>query len=106
MLPSPAPIVIFAFSRPDYLRRLCASLRAQEGFAVEGRSVHLLQDGSRSPRSGVVYADPATIEASIAAFREAFPEGSVHAAPHNLGIAMNIQRGEELVFRELDAEVG
>ena len=103
---SPAPIVIFAFSRPDYLRRLCTSLRAQEGFSVEDRNVHLLQDGSRSPRSGVVYADPADIEASIAVFREAFPGGSVHAAPHNLGVAMNIQRGEELVFRGLGAEVG
>ncbi|TPG59176.1 hypothetical protein EAH89_07490 [Roseomonas nepalensis] len=106
MLLPPAPIVIFAFSRPDYLRRLCASLRAQEGFAVDGRQVHLLQDGARSPRSGVVYGDPAAIEAGIAVFREAFPEGSVHAAPHNLGVAMNIQRGEELVFRGLGAEIG
>ncbi|WP_052402268.1 hypothetical protein [Muricoccus aerilatus] len=100
------PIVIFSFTRPDYLRRLCQSLKAQEGVAVTGRQMHLMQDGSRSPRSGVVYGDPALIERSIAVFREHFPEGTVHAAPENLGVAMNIQRGEELVFRRLNAEIG
>lgn len=106
-LPSVAPpVVIFAFTRPDYLRRLCASLKAQQGVAIEGARVHLVQDGSRSPRSGVAYGDPVRIAASIAVFEEAFPEGTVHASPGNLGIAMNIQRGEELVFRTLGAEVG
>ena len=100
------PIVIFSFTREDYLRRLCASLRTQQGVRLEEGRVHLVQDGARSPRSGNVYGDPARIEASIAAFREAFPGGHVHASADNLGIAMNIQRGEALVFETLDAEVG
>jgi len=101
-----APIVIFSFARPDYLRRLCASLKRQNEVTVADGQVHLVQDGARSPRSGVVYGDPAMIEESIAVFREAFPGGLVHAARDNLGIAMNIQRGEELVFRTINAEVG
>ena len=100
------PIVIFSFTRPDYLGRLCQSLKAQQGVAVTGRQVHLMQDGSRSPRSGVVYGDPALIERSIAVFREHFPDGTVHASPDNLGVAMNIQRGEEFVFQRLHAEIG
>lgn len=100
------PIVIFAFARPDYLRRLCLSLRAQQGVELDPRNVHLLQDGARSPRSGIAYAEPAAIAASIAAFREVFPEGQVHDSKDNLGIAMNIWRGEKLVFRELGADIG
>ncbi|MBE9603276.1 hypothetical protein IAI18_00225 [Acetobacteraceae bacterium H6797] len=101
-----APIVIFAFTRPDYLKRLCLSLKAQQGVTIPDNQVHLVQDGSRSPRSGLVYGDPALLEASVEAFREVFPEGHVHAAPHNLGIAMNLHRGEKLVFDTLKAEVG
>ena len=31
------PIVIFSFTRPDFLRRLCQLLKAQQGVAVTGR---------------------------------------------------------------------
>jgi hypothetical protein len=100
-----APIVIFSFTRPDYLRRLCETMRAQRGVTISDAQVHLLQDGSRSRRSGVVYGEPELIEASIATFREVFPGGHVHAAPDNLGIAMNLHRGEKLAFDTLAAEV-
>lgn len=99
------PIILFAFARPDYLRRLCLSLKAQQGVALDEANIHLLQDGARSPRSGVQYAEPAAIAASIAAFREVFPRGQVHAAHENLGVAMNIWRGEKLAFQELGAEI-
>lgn len=101
-----APIIIFAFARPDYLRRLCLSLKAQQGVLVDEASIHLLQDGTKSRRSGITYGDPALIEASIAAFREVFPRGQVHAAPENLGIAMNLLRGERLAFQTLRADIG
>ncbi len=99
------PIILFAFARPDYLRRLCLSLKAQQGVALDESNIHLMQDGARSPRSGVSYAEPAAIAASIAAFREVFPRGQVHESRDNLGVAMNIWRGEKLAFQTLAAEI-
>jgi len=99
------PVILFAFARPDYLRRLCLSLKAQRGVQLDERNIHLVQDGARSRRSGVTYAEPDAIAASIAAFREAFPAGQVHAAPENLGVAMNILRGERLAFQTLKADL-
>lgn len=99
------PVILFAFARPDYLRRLCLSLKAQQGVELPDGQVHLLQDGARSRRSGIVYGDPAKIAESIATFREVFPAGQVHAAPENLGVAMNILRGERLAFQTLKADI-
>ncbi|WP_270938252.1 hypothetical protein [Falsiroseomonas oryzae] len=99
------PVILFAFTRPDYLRRLCLSLKAQQGVVLPDAQLHLLQDGARSRRSGLTYGDPARIAESIAVFREHFPGGHVHAAPENLGIAMNLLRGETLAFRTLRADI-
>lgn len=100
------PIIIFSFARPEYLARLCASLKAQERVTIPQHQIYLLQDGAVSPRSGVRYTDDALIEQCIATFREAFPDGQVVAAPHNLGLALNILRGEQLVFEQLGRDVG
>lgn len=62
--------------------------------------IHLVQDGAVSPRSGVAYAEAEKIAASIAAFREIFPGGVVHASADNLGIAMNIRRAKYMAFVE------
>lgn len=95
-----APICIIAFDRPDYLRRLCLSLKAQRGVHIAEHRIHLIQDGAVSPRSGIAYAEPEKTAASIAAFREVFPGGVVHVSADNLGIAMNIRRAEHLAFVE------
>lgn len=101
-----APIVIYSFARADYLDRLCASLKAQRGVTLDEGNIHLMQDGAVSPRSQLRFAGDAEIAAAIGAFRRHFPAGQVHAAPQNLGIAMNLQRGESFVFETLKAEVG
>jgi hypothetical protein len=103
--PVTRPVVIFAFARPDYLRRMCLSLRAQQGVTLTEENIHLMQDGGRSRRSGIAYAEPAAIAASIAAFREVFPQGQVHAAPENLGIGMNLLRGERFAFQTVRADI-
>ncbi|MDB5369479.1 MAG: hypothetical protein JWP20_1037 [Roseomonas sp.] len=100
------PIVIFSFDRPQYLRRFCESLKAQQGVMLDESRIFLLQDGAVSPRTGVRYAEDAAVAQSIAAFREIFPQGQVLASPDNLGIAFNIRRGEALAFETLDAELG
>jgi hypothetical protein len=100
-----APVILFGFNRPDYLRRVCLSLRAQRRRVVEDRQVWLVQDGAVSPRSGVRYAEDAAIAASVTAFREVFPGGQMlEAQGQNFGIAENIRRGEDLAFQALGAE--
>ncbi|WP_426956056.1 glycosyltransferase [Muricoccus radiodurans] len=98
------PVILFAFNRPDYLLRVCTSLLRQNGVTVDPRRVFLVQDGAVSPRTGVRYAEDAAVAASIAAFREVFPQGQVAAARANLGVSRNIRRGEALAFEALDAE--
>jgi len=101
-----APIIVFAFDRPHYLRRMLASLKAQRAVAFEERQIWLVQDGAVSARSGVRYAEDAVIEESLATFREIFPGGNVLGPEEgNLGIAFNILRGETLAFERLDAEL-
>ena len=104
--PVSAPIIIFSFDRPHYLRRFCESLRAQQGVTLNERRIYLVQDGAVSPRSGVRYAEDAVLAASVAAFRDVFPRGQVVPSRDNLGIAFNIRRGETLAFEALDAGWG
>lgn len=98
------PVILFAFNRPAYLERVCASLLNQRGVVLDPRRVFLLQDGAVSARSGLRYAEDAELEASVAAFRAYFPRGQVAAARSNLGIAANIRRGEVLAFEAMDAD--
>jgi hypothetical protein len=100
------PIVIFSFDRPDYLATLCRGLLAQTQVRAAPSRVHLMQDGAVSRRTGRVHGAPALIARSMRVFREHFPEGQVHAAGENLGIAENILRGQRLVFETLDAPLG
>jgi len=104
--PLSGPIVIFSFDRPEYLGRLCASLKTQRHVVIPEGSIYLLQDGAVSPYSGVRVAEDDAIAACVAVFREHFPGGVVMQSPGNLGIAQNIRRGERLVFETLDREIG
>ena len=99
------PIAVISFNRPGYLRQLLASLAAQQP-AIEQRRVHLFQDGAVNLYSGIRYAEDSDIAASLAAFREYFPRGHVHASAANIGITENILRAEKMVFAELRAPVG
>lgn len=99
------PIAVISFNRPAYLRQLLASLAAQQP-AIAQRRVHLFQDGAVNRYSGIRYADEGEIAACLAAFREFFPRGHVHASPDNIGITENVFRAEKMVFEELRAPVG
>ena len=100
------PIIIYAFDRPHYLDRVCAGLVGQRHLRADPSRVHLLQDGAVSKRTGHQHGRPGLIARSIEVFRHHFPEGHVHAAPDNIGIAENVLRGQTLVFETLDAPVG
>jgi hypothetical protein len=99
------PIAVISFNRPNYLRQLLASLVAQQP-AIKPSRMHLFQDGAVNRYSGIRYAEDADIAASLALFREFFPQGHVHASPDNIGIAENILRAERLFFAKLRAPVG
>lgn len=99
------PIAIMSFNRPNLLGRVLKSLKAQS-VDVEGRSVHLFQDGARNPFGGRSRANPEDIAASIAVFQHYFPDGVVHHAPYNLGVALNFERAEKFIFDEMKADLG
>jgi len=99
------PIAVISFNRPDYLGQVLASLAAQQP-AIEPRRLHLFQDGAVNRYSGIRYAEDADIAASLALFRDFFPQGHVHASPDNIGITENILRAEKFFFEELRAPVG
>ncbi len=76
------------------------SLAAQRSADLDRRSIWLFQDGSRNPFSGVVRGDPAKIEHNILLFRHYFPDGLVHEAAQNLGVALNFDRAERYAFED------
>jgi hypothetical protein len=87
-----------SFNRSDYLRETLVSIAAQPSVAAGLREVHLFQDGAVNFHSGDRYATDEAIAASIATFREIFPQGTVHASDLNIGIALNFDRAERYVF--------
>jgi hypothetical protein len=99
-----APVVVMSFNRPHYLAPVLDSLAAQT--ALNGRAVYLLQDNAISPYSGKRFALDEDIAACMEVFRQRFPDGTALLADHNLGIARNFLRAEELVFSHLGQDVG
>lgn len=97
------PVVVMAFNRAAYLRETLHSLAAQPSIASGQREVHLFQDNAVNFFSGERYATDEEIEASIQAFRDVFPNGTVHLAEANIGIALNFDRAERFVFLKLGA---
>jgi hypothetical protein len=96
------PILLLSFNRPHYLRQVLGALAPQVGLETE--RVHLFQDGAVNAYSGRVAARQGDVDACVALFRRHFPQGRVHAAPANVGIAENFLRAERFAFEELDAE--
>jgi len=79
---------IIAFDRPNYLRRLLASLEAQTD--LEGVDFHLYLDGAVNPVSGVRYGKQKGIDTCARIFNMAkLPNKFIHIreANANIGIA-------------------
>jgi hypothetical protein len=90
------PIAIMSFDRPDYLRQVLASLRAQTQ-TLDDRHVHLFQDGAVNA-SGERFAKDEAVKECIELFRAFFPRGKVWRSRRNIGIALNFKRAEERLF--------
>ena len=100
----PAPIAIMSFDRPDYLRQVLDSLRAQRDARLDEREIVLFQDGARNVASGMERALAADIDACVAAFEAAFPGRPIERSPVNLGVALNFERAENHVFDRMEAD--
>jgi len=85
-----APIALFAYKRPQHLRRTWESLRANHGAAASDLIVYC--DGPKRP------ADTAEVAAAIAEIRRLAAEGGFRSVevverPANLGLARSIITG-------------
>jgi hypothetical protein len=89
-----------SFNRAQFLAPVLASIKAQASHGMEGREIHLFQDGAINRYSRLRYAKDEEIRASIALFQREFPEGVVHASEDNIGICENFRRAEEYFFVE------
>ena len=98
------PIIVMSFNRPQFLGPTLESLKAQTSGALDGRSIHLFQDGAVNRYSGIRYSDDDGIAQSIRLFREAFPHGEVHESLQNIGVCENFHRAEQFAFTELEAD--
>lgn len=86
------PIVILSFNRPALLSRVLDSIRLQIPDGEDFR-VHIFQDGG-SPKEAEC----------ISVFNSIFPAGNLHISKKNLGIALNFDRAEKFVFRNLKSD--
>lgn len=92
---SRTPIVIFAFNRPDALRRLIASLRANPGY--ESHPIRVYVDGPRGDH------DRTRIAEVISEARTLTPD--VVASPVNKGLAGSIIAGVSEVITQAGAAI-
>jgi hypothetical protein len=94
-----------AFNRPDYLRQVLSSLRAQDLEGCAARfTFHFFQDGAVNRYSGVRYADDEDIAACTALARALMPGIDLHVSPDNIGVAEMFAAAESFVFDRLEAD--
>jgi len=95
-----APIIVMSFNRPQFLASVLESLRGQLPGTLDGREIHLFQDGAVNRYSRLRRARDEEIAASIDIFRKHFPDGAVHHSDENIGVCENFQRAERYAFLE------
>lgn len=99
------PIVIMSFDRPQYLERVLQTVVSQRPFRQREPVYYMLQDGCVSPRSGRIIGNQTNILRSREVFAQYLPQGQLYASEHNLGVAMNFDRAERLVFEDLAHDI-
>ena len=99
------PIFVMAFSRPEYLRQVLASLRDQTDAPISERPIYLFQDGAVNRFSGKRHATDEAIAECVDIFKSYFPEGVVYESQDNVGVALNFDRAERFAFETLGVDV-
>ena len=99
MAPRKIAIAVMSFDRPHYLERILQNVVAQKSLRHAAAPVpFLFQDGAVSPRTGQVYGDAELIARSVELFQQYLPDGHVFHSEINLGVAMNFDRAERVLF--------
>jgi hypothetical protein len=101
-----APVTIVSFDRPQYLERVCLSLKAQHHVSLRDDRVILAQDGAVNAISGRRAARDDDVAQCVRIFRKHFPRGQVLDHSVNIGVALNIRRAETFVFEDMNCEYG
>ncbi|HEX2592961.1 MAG TPA: hypothetical protein VHL34_15785 [Rhizomicrobium sp.] len=94
------PVAVMSFDRPHYLEAVLQTALRQKGFGRFEPVFYLFQDGAVSPRTGTVYGNPDKMPESVEVFRKYVPDGIVIDSKVNLGVALNFDRAERVLFEE------
>lgn len=94
-------IAVMSFDRPHYLERVLQNVVAQKPFSNARPDFFLFQDGSASERTGTILGDPDKIAKAQELFARYLPDGRIFASPFNLGVALNFDRAENVLFESL-----
>ncbi|MDD3444606.1 MAG: hypothetical protein PHS60_04300 [Zavarzinia sp.] len=94
------PIAIMSFDRPHYLERVIHSVLRQTDCSPFEPVFFLFQDGAKSPRTGAMATETTLINRSIDVFKKYFPDGFIVNSDFNLGVAMNFDRAERVLFED------
>jgi hypothetical protein len=98
------PVAVLSFNRPEMLASVLRSLLYNRSLADgDVASIHLFQDGAVNAFSDRRYASDDDIAACIETFKNLVPEGTVHLADGNIGVALNYERAEAFMFDTLQA---
>lgn len=93
-------IAVMSFDRPHYLERVLQTVLAQAAFVNAEPVYFLFQDGSVSPRTDAVYGNKDKMDDSVEVFARYLPQGHIYQSEVNLGVAMNFDRAERVLFEE------
>ena len=93
----PAPVALFAYNRPDHLRRTVAALAANE-LAAETDLI-IFSDGPRRERDKPGVESVRAFVSGIQGFRSL----EIHLQPRNLGLAQSIILGVTAVCERFRA---
>lgn len=81
------------------------SLVGQQEVDLSNYNIFLFQDGGLNPHSGKRYAEETDIDENVATFQRLLPFGIVNRSECNLGVALNFERAENLVFGSLGSPI-
>jgi len=91
---TPICINVMSFNRPHYLERVLLAIKACES----GYDIRLIQDGAVNAHSGNRHAKKEDIQECVDIFHRIFPNGEVHHAGHNRGVALQYRHAERACF--------
>lgn len=96
---TPAPIILFAFKRPDEVRQTIAALRAN--YLAAQSELYVFADGPRRPDEEAKVAATRVVLDQITGFK------AVHRfySPHNIGCAESVIAGISRVLRQHPAAI-